>query len=74
MIEQQLREETEKWLVKAKDRRKRIRSSSPHMKNIDAYLSDSEYFLSKQDMLRAFEAVIWAWAWIEILEELGQLK
>ena len=72
MIEKQLKEETEKWIVKAKTRRKSIRQS-PHLKNIDAYISDSEYFLSKNDLIHAFEAIIWAWSWIEILEELKQL-
>jgi len=38
------------------------------LKNIDAYLSDSKYFLEKNDLIRAFEAVIWAWAWMEIME------
>ena len=74
MIEQQLKEETEKWLTKAKERRKRIKSTSSHMKNIDAYISDSEYFMQKHDLIHAFEAIVWAWAWIEILEELKQLQ
>ena len=73
MVEQQLKEETEKWIGKAKARRKSIRSGSKHLKNIDAYISDSEYFLGKNDLIHAFEAIIWAWAWIEILEELKQL-
>ncbi len=73
MIEHQLKEETEKWLAKAKERRRGIRSSSPHLKNIDAYISDSEYFMQKHDLIRAFEAIVWAWAWLEILEELKQL-
>ena len=72
MIEQMLKEETEKWIAKAKTRRKSIRPSQ-HLKNIDAYMSDSEYFLSKGDLIHAFEAIIWAWSWIEILEELKQL-
>jgi hypothetical protein len=73
MIEHQLKEETEKWLAKAKERRRGLRSNSPHMKNIDAYISDSEYFMQKHDLIRAFEAIVWAWAWLEILEELKQL-
>ncbi|HLC67464.1 MAG TPA: DUF357 domain-containing protein [archaeon] len=73
MLETQLREETEKWIAKAKARRKSVKHGSKHLKNIDAYISDSEYFLSKNDLIHSFEAIIWAWSWIEILEELKQL-
>ncbi len=70
---EKLREETEKWLVRVKEKRSKLQSESIHMKNIDAYISDSQHFLEKGDLIRAFEAVIWAWAWIEILEELRAL-
>jgi hypothetical protein len=36
------------------------------LENISSYLSDSHYFLKQNDLIRAFEAVIWAWAWMEI--------
>ncbi|MGB3943369.1 MAG: DUF357 domain-containing protein, partial [Methanothrix sp.] len=36
-------------------------------------LSDSRHFSEKGDPIRAFEAVIWAWAWIEIGLEVGIL-
>lgn len=74
MIEKQLKEETEKWLAKAKEKRKQIKSDSPYLKNIDAYISDTEHFLSKGDLVHAFEAIVWAWAWMEILEELKIIK
>ncbi|PKM91965.1 MAG: DUF357 domain-containing protein, partial [Euryarchaeota archaeon HGW-Euryarchaeota-1] len=32
------------------------------------------YFLEKGDFVRAFEAIIWAWAWIEIGEKEGFLE
>jgi len=44
-----------------------------YLANIAAYLSDSRYFLGKGDLIRAFEAVVWAWAWIEIGEDAGFL-
>ncbi len=72
-MDHKLREETEKWLIKAKEKRTQLKKESAYMKNIDAYISDSEYFLKKGDLIRAFEAVVWAWAWMEILEELKQL-
>jgi hypothetical protein len=40
------------------------------LKNINAYLSDSKYFYKKGDLIRSFEAIIWAWAWWEILGEI----
>jgi len=43
------------------------------IKNIDAYISDTQHFM-KNDMVRAFEAIVWAWAWMEILEDLKIIK
>ena len=68
--EVELRHETEKWYAKVIEKRKKIKSKSEYMKNIDAYISDSQHFLKKGDLIRAFESVVWAWAWIEILEDL----
>lgn len=77
-VEKNLRAETEKWLKKAAAKRKKIRlldkSKSDMIKNIDAYISDTEHFAKKGDLVRAFEAIVWAWAWIEILEELGVVE
>lgn len=69
-----LRAETEKWLVRADERLSRCRGDERFLGNISAYISDSKYFLEKGDLIRAFEAVIWAWAWLEIGEELGRIE
>jgi hypothetical protein len=72
-VEQDLHDEAKKWLEKAKDKRQKIKADPAHssyLKNIDAYISDSEHFLGNNDLIRAFEAVVWAWAWMEILEEM----
>ncbi len=73
-VEKELLSETEKWLKKAKKKRSEIKlvdkSKEGMLKNIDAYISDSEHFLKKGDLVRAFEAVVWSWSWIEILEDL----
>ena len=75
MIEQQLREETEKWLERAKKERKKIKLSNESrknfLKNVDAYISDCEHFLKENKLILAFEAVVWAWSWLEICKELG---
>lgn len=73
-LETDLREETLKWLGKAEDLFSEISGDERFMENISAYISDSRYFLEKGDLIRAFEAVIWAWAWMEIGIETGDLK
>ncbi len=73
-IEEQLKAEIQKWTKKIKEERKTIKvteENSKFMKNIDAYISDSEHFLKKGDNVRSFEAILWAWSWMEILKELN---
>lgn len=69
-----LRAETERWLLRADERLSRCRGDERFLSNIKAYISDSRYFLENRDLIRAFEAVIWAWAWLEIGEELGRIE
>ncbi|MCS7144136.1 MAG: DUF357 domain-containing protein [Archaeoglobaceae archaeon] len=59
------------WRIK--ERIKDIDGEKRFLENIKAYISDSEYFISSYDFIRAFECVIWAWAWLEIGLELGML-
>lgn len=77
-MEEELKKETEKWLARIKEERKKIAladsSKSDFLKNIDAYIADSEHFLASNDLIRAFEAVIWAWSQLEIGKELGIIK
>jgi len=49
------------------------RKGEEFLRNINAYISDSEYFLEKRDLVRAFECVVWAWAWLEIGLDIGIL-
>ncbi len=72
-LEIDLRAETEKWLEKAESLFSEVSGKEQFMDNISAYISDSKYFLNKEDLIRAFEAVIWAWAWLEIGLETGDL-
>ncbi|MBU4245424.1 MAG: DUF357 domain-containing protein [Nanoarchaeota archaeon] len=71
--ETQLIAETKKWLKKAEAEFKKTKpkgtKGTDFAKNIAAYLNDTKYFSKKKDYVRAFEAVIWAWAWIEIGRE-----
>ena len=72
----ELKKETKKWLSKIE----KINFTAKNEKgkefktNIEAYIKDSNHFLEQGDFVRAFEAVIWAWAFLEISEELKLLK
>ena len=73
-LETDLGSETLKWLGKAEHLFGRISPKDNRFaENIAAYISDSRHFLDNGDLIRAFEAVIWAWAWIEIGKEIGLL-
>lgn len=36
------------------------------LENVRAYRDDTDHFESKGDLVRAFEAIVWAWSWLEI--------
>ena len=42
--------------------------------NIAAYINDSKHFIDKMDYVRSFEAIVWAWAWIEIGKDIGVIS
>jgi hypothetical protein len=65
-LAEDLRAETLKWLERAEDLFPRISGDEPFLENISAYICDSRHFLEQGDLIRAFEAVVWAWAWMEI--------
>ncbi len=70
-LEDSLRMETEKWLNRLEGLD--ISGEEDFVRNIKAYISDARHFLEKEDLIRAFEAVIWAWAWYEIGKEIGKV-
>lgn len=81
-IEKALREETEKWLGRLE---KAYSSFSPTGKlpeadlkpireNIEAYIKDARYFLGRSDLIKAFEAVVYAWGLLEACQHLGLMK
>ncbi|VVB70315.1 Uncharacterised protein [uncultured archaeon] len=73
-LEEDLRSETLKWQKRARELFCRLSGDEPMLENISAYIRDSQFFLDNGDLIRAFEAVIWAWAWMEIGLEKGMLK
>lgn len=43
------------------------------LENIRAYRSDCVHFEEEGDLVRAFEAIVWAWAWLEIGADIGAI-
>lgn len=76
-LEEELTNETMKWLKKIMEERKRVSLADTDrqefLKNMDAYISDSQHFLKQGNLIEAFEAVIWAWAIMSIGKDIGIL-
>lgn len=74
---QRLDAETEKWEEKLHDRLASITAADAEgedlLENVRAYRDDVQHFRDEDDPVRAFEAVIWAWSWLEIGERLGHI-
>ena len=68
-------EDIEKWRSKITDVLDVIQpiddKSEEMFNNMKAYVSDSTFFLAKGDLVRSFEALIWAFAIYETCKELG---
>lgn len=72
-IEETLRKETDKWLARLEDAYSSFTPTGklpeadlrPIRDNIEAYIKDSRHFLEKGDLVRAFEAAIYAWGLLE---------
>ncbi len=73
-----LKKETNKWQKKLENKIKELEETNEEgknfLKNIKAYYKDSFHFEEEEDYLRAFESIIWAWAWFEIGKEYGFIK
>ena len=68
-VEDELRRETLKWLERIE--KIDFDGDKDFVENVRAYISDSKYFLEKKDLIRAFECIVWAWAWLEIGKRYG---
>lgn len=42
--------------------------------NMRAYISDSKHFLKAGNLIKSFEAILWAWAILELGQELEIFK
>ncbi len=76
--QKELLEQTDIWYLKAAAVLKKTKAvgvkGEEFLVNINAYMSDTNHFKEKEDFVRAFEAVVWAWAWLEIGKEAGFLE
>ncbi|MBU2496503.1 MAG: DUF357 domain-containing protein [Nanoarchaeota archaeon] len=75
--ERELKNETSKWLSKIEKEMSKIKETTQNKEyiiNIKAYISDCKHFTQKGKHILAFEAIIWAWAWLQILRELKLIK
>jgi len=76
--QKELLRQTNVWYSKASEVLKKAQAlgkkGEDFLENINAYMEDTKYFLETGDYIRAFEAVVWAWAWLEIGKEAGFLK
>jgi len=77
-IEKNLIDEITRWRKRLAEKRKTVvlidKTKEDFIQNIDSYIDDSTYFFNRKDYIRAFESLIWSWAWIEIGERLEILK
>jgi hypothetical protein len=68
--EERLESQTDTWsqrLDEALDEASALENRGrAFLENVQAYRSDAEHFAGEGDLVRAFEAVVWAWAWLEI--------
>jgi hypothetical protein len=73
-----MKNEIEKMIVKIEPLVDRIRveddKGEEMLTNMKAYISDSKHFLKAGNEVKSFEAIIWAWAILEICEELEVFK
>ncbi|NOQ56028.1 MAG: DUF357 domain-containing protein [Nanohaloarchaea archaeon] len=76
-VDEQLETETLRWTEKCKVAVLEVKpvgkKGEEFLVNIKAYISDTQHFILEGDLVRAFEAIVWAWAWLEIGTDIGVL-
>ncbi len=72
--EEELKEETELWLDRLRERIREKDGQVDQMENVTAYRDDTEHFLEEEEWINAYESVIYAWGILETLERLGKFE
>ncbi len=79
-IENELLKETNKMLAKLENEMQHIQFDKSNkalreeIENIKAYISDCRHFLDKSDLVKAFEAIVFAWGIFEALSNMHLIK
>ena len=67
-------EEITKWLDKLEPMLENVevinQKGESFLQNAKAYVSDSRHFLEQGNLVKSFEAMIWAWSIFELCQEL----
>ncbi|MCD6368041.1 MAG: DUF357 domain-containing protein [Candidatus Aenigmarchaeota archaeon] len=76
-LEEDLKNEIKKWANRLdhslQNTKILTKKGIDFLTNIRAYQSDSLHFYQKGDLIKAYEALIWAWAYLEIGRQMGIL-
>lgn len=80
--EDSLKKETVKWLAKLERDLKGVKSTGKLsdkqfrdvMENIKAYIKDCKYFSDEGDLIKAFEAIVYAWGIYETCLRTGLIS
>lgn len=74
-VEERLVRETEQWRERLSEELRNGLTGNPELiENIEAYIADSEHFEDEGLLVESFEAVIWAWSWLEIGRRLDEIE
>jgi hypothetical protein len=81
-LQETIRSETEKWFARLESAYSGFsptgklpeKDLKPIRRNIEAYMKDARYFLERGDLVRAFEAVVYAWGLLEACQHLGLVR
>lgn len=69
-----MKEETRKWSKRLDEALANAYANTgkgvEFLTNVKAYQTDSLHFMQRGDLVRSFEALLWAWAYLTIAKEL----
>lgn len=72
--QRELEEETKKWMEKLDEKLDDSDAEHEQMENVRAYREDTEHFLEKDDYIRAWESIVYAWGILETLERMREIE
>lgn len=73
-VEDRLREEIERWRGKLEGEIRDLSGDEMFVENIRAYYEDSRHFEEQGLLVESFEALVWAWSWLEIGREVDRVE